>query len=100
MIYKFIPKTSSLDKSYASTKMISSHDCKKMCDDDKNCFYYFYNRKNESCNLYDNPPLNTIVDKDSLLGIKNGNPSYLLLWVFLIILFLLIFFSRCNKPRH
>lgn len=108
MIYDFIPNTKPRNdyEPIADWSGISSIDkCRKKCDESSGyrinaCRSFAYDVKDKRCYLYNTlfrSGETTTPQKGMVLAIQNGSPSYWILWVFLLFLFLIVLFSKCNK---
>ena len=101
-VYKIVPLTKSFDNFYDSRIGISADECKKMCSKDNNCLSFLYSyssdKKGEAtCSLMNHIPNTTSYGQSSTLFVKNGSPSYWVLWLFLALLLLIVFTSKCKK---
>lgn len=100
MMYKFIPNTVPR-RDWISQSTASSIDaCRKDCDNRPDiCRSFVYDPKTRDCYLYDSLFAwgeKTLPQKGMVLAIQDGPPSYWLLWVFLLFLFVIILFFKCN----
>lgn len=103
-VYKIVPLTSTQDQSYRIEKNIDLRACRSICNKDNDCssyqFSYPPDKKGDTqCSFFNRKLKSTSPSTSSTLYIKNGNQSYWILWLFLAVLFLIVFFSRCGKKR-
>lgn len=92
-VYEIVPETDLQGYDLRNIKGVGIKKCRAICDDDKDCEAFVWKEidKSGACSLKKNSEGPRRWSSSSVLYIKKGNPSYWLLWVFLILLGMMIF---------
>lgn len=94
--YEIIPETDAPGHNILS-QASSISDCRKMCNDTPQCeaFVWIPNNNIGTCYLK-SEALDTSYKANSTLYIKKENSSYWPLWLFLVLIGLVLFYSKCR----
>lgn len=105
-VYKIAPLTSTNEETttYRTENYISAEKCRSLCSKDKDCKAFLFTSGGKlnlppKCELKNAIPKETFHSSSATLFIKNGSPSYFILWLFLIALVIVIFVSGCKQKN-
>lgn len=104
-VYQIVPQTTLQDSPFENVDVRNEEICRKKCDSKgEDCTAFVYIHPSDikdfgSCLLFNNHTFQSVPSSNSILFVKNGRRSYWMLWLFLVLLVILIFLSRCGKKR-
>ncbi len=98
-VYEIVPETDLPGYDLKNINGVGIKKCRAMCDDNRECEAFVWQEVNKSgvCTLKKNSDVQRKWNSSTVLYIKRGNPSYWLLWLFLILLGIVIFISKGRK---
>jgi hypothetical protein len=97
-VYEISPNTGT-DIQHIEKASTNIETCRRLCNDTDGCSAFTWYK--QDCRLLPGTIeiSRTYYKPESLLYIKQGNPSYWLLWIFLAGLIIIIFTSWCGMSR-
>ena len=96
--FKIVPETDSQKNTISIIPKTDIKKCRRLCNDTKDCIAFVWKQKDgKELFLLKSKVDDTVYNKNSTLYIKNGNPSYWLLWTFLVILGVILFVIFCKR---